>query len=40
MGSIGLLIVYTLVLGILEIQFDFTVGQIVQNLISLLANGG
>mgnify|MGYP000138429948 CR=1 FL=1 len=30
MGSLGLLILYTLVLGLLEIQFNFTVGQIVE----------
>lgn len=36
MGSLGLLIVYTLLLGALEIQFDFTVGEIVQHLIRVL----
>jgi hypothetical protein len=36
MGSLGLLIVYTLLLGILEIHFEFTVGEIVQRLIRVL----
>jgi hypothetical protein len=36
MGSFALLIVYTLLLGILELQFNFTVGQIVENLIRVL----
>ena len=36
MGSFALLIVYTLLLGVLELQFNFTVGQIVENLIRIL----
>lgn len=36
MGSLGLLIVYTLLLGVLEIQFDFTVGEIVQHPIRVI----
>lgn len=39
MGSFGLLILYTLVLGLLEIQFHFTVGQVVQNVIRVLTGG-
>lgn len=36
MGSFGLLIIYTLLLGLLEIQFNFTVGQIVERWIRFL----
>ncbi len=36
MGSLALLIVYTLLLGILELQFNFTVGEIVTHLIRVL----
>jgi len=36
MGSLALLIVYTLLIGLLELQFNFTVGQIVARLIRLL----
>ena len=36
MGSLAALIVYTLLLGVLELQFHFTVGQIVIHLIRLL----
>jgi hypothetical protein len=37
--SIGLLVIYTLLIGLLEIQFGFTVGQVVQNLIRILTGG-
>jgi len=37
MGSVIGLVVYTLLLGLLELQFHFTVGQIVTHLIRLLA---
>jgi hypothetical protein len=36
MGSLALLIVYTLLIGLLELQFNFTVGQIVERIIRLL----
>ena len=36
MGSLALLIIYTLVLGVLELQFHFTVAQIVVHIIHLL----
>ena len=35
-GSLAALIVYTLLIGLLELQFHFTVGQIVIHLIRLL----
>lgn len=37
MGSLAALIIYTLLIGLLELQFHFTVGQIVIHLIHLLA---
>ena len=40
MGSLALLIVYTLLIGLLELQFRFTVGQIVIHLIRLLTGQG
>ena len=36
MGSLALLIIYTILLGLLELQFHFTVGRIVERLIHLL----
>ena len=36
MGSVIGLVVYTLLLGLLELQFHFTIGQIVTHLIRLL----
>lgn len=36
MASLALLIVYTILIGLLELQFHFTVGQIVAHLIRLL----
>lgn len=36
MGSVALLIVYTLLLGLLELHFNFTVGEIVARLVRLL----
>lgn len=36
MGSLALILIYTLLLGILELQFDFTVGEIVTHLIRVL----
>jgi len=35
-----LLIVYTIILGLLELQFHFTVGQVAERLIRLLAGSG
>jgi hypothetical protein len=40
MGSVALLIIYTIMLGLLELQFHFTVGQVVAHLIRLLAGSG
>ena len=40
MGGLGLLIVYTLLIGLLELQFDFTVGQIVARLFQFLTGSG
>jgi hypothetical protein len=40
MGSIALLIVYTIILGLLELQFHFTVGQVVERLIRFLVGSG
>jgi hypothetical protein len=40
MGSLALLIVYTLLIGLLELQFHFSVGQIVVHLIRVLAGNG
>lgn len=37
MGSLGLLLVYTVLLGLLELQFHFTVGQVIEHVIHLLA---
>jgi hypothetical protein len=37
MGSLALLIVYTLLLGVLELELHFTVAQIVVRLFRLLA---
>ena len=36
MGGLASLIVYTVVIGLLELQFNFTVGQIVARLIRFL----
>lgn len=36
MGSVIGLIFYTLLLGLLELQFHFTIGQIVTHIIRLL----
>ena len=36
MSSLVALIVYTLLIGLLELQFHFTVGQIVTHIIRLL----
>ncbi len=36
MGSLVALIIYTLLIGLLELQFHFTVGQIVTHIIRLL----
>ena len=36
MGSLALLAGYTLLLGILELHFHFTVGEIVTHLIGVL----
>lgn len=40
MGGLGLLIVYTLLIGLLELQFGFTVGDLVVRLIQFLTGGG
>jgi hypothetical protein len=37
MGSFAAFIIYTLIIGLLELQFHFTVGQIVMHIIRLLA---
>lgn len=37
MGSLAALVIYTLLIGLLELQFHFTVGQIVMHVIRLLA---
>ncbi len=36
MGSIAGIVIYTLLIGLLELQFHFTVGQIVTHFIHLL----
>lgn len=36
MGSFAAIFIYTLLIGLLELQFHFTVGQIVIHLIHLL----
>ena len=36
MGSLAGLILYTILLGLLELQFHFTVGQVVEHVIRLL----
>ncbi len=36
MGSFAALIIFTLLIGLLELQFHFTVGQIVEHIIRLL----
>jgi hypothetical protein len=36
MGSLALLIVYTILIGLLELHFHFTIGHIVERLIRLL----
>ena len=36
MGSLAGVIVYTLLIGLLELQFHFTVGQVVTHIIHLL----
>jgi hypothetical protein len=37
MGSLAALVIYTSLIGLLELQFHFTVGQIVMHVIRLLA---
>jgi len=39
MGGLTLLVVYTVLIGLLELQFHFTVGQVVARLIRLLVGG-
>ena len=39
MGSLGLLIVYTLLVGLIELQFHVTVAQILVHLMRLLVGG-
>jgi hypothetical protein len=39
-GSLALLIVYTIILGLLELQFHFTVAQVVERLIHFLVGSG
>ena len=39
MGGLALLIVYTLLIGLVELQFGVTVGQVVLRLIRFLAAG-
>ncbi len=38
--SVRILGVYTIILGFLELQFNFTVGQVVERLIRFLAGSG
>ena len=40
MGALALLIVYTILIGLVELQFNFTVGQILRHVIHLLAGTG
>ena len=40
MGSLSLLIVYTFLIGLAELQFGFTVGQVLQGLTRLLLGAG
>lgn len=40
MGSLGLLFIYTIMLGLLELHFDFTVGELVERLIRFLTGSG
>ena len=39
MGGLGSLFVYTVIIGILELLFDFTVGHLLLDLIALLSGG-
>lgn len=39
MGGLAPLIAYTVVIGILELLFDFTVGQLLRDVIELLTGG-
>ena len=40
MGALALLIVYTILIGLVELQFNLTVGVILRPIISLLAGTG
>lgn len=40
MGGLALITVYTLLVGLLELQFHFTIGQVVVRLIRLLTGPG
>ena len=40
MGGLVLFIVYTIILGLLELRFGFTVGQVIERLIRFLAGSG
>ena len=40
MGALALLIVYTILIGLLELQFNFTVGEILRHITRLLAGTG
>ena len=39
MGGLASLIFYTVLIGILELLFDFTVGQLLLDVIGLLTGG-
>ena len=36
MAGLAMLIVYTVLVGLLELRFDFTVGEVLRHLIELL----
>ncbi len=40
LGNLAFLIIYTTLIGVLEMQFHFTVGQIIERLIRSLAGAG
>lgn len=39
MGGLAMLIVYTVLIGLIELQFDVTVGEIVARLLRFLTGG-
>jgi len=39
MGGLAMLIVYTVLIGLIELQFDVTVGEVVSRLLDFLTGG-